>query len=206
MISSKKVLSFALASFITFAAACGSDKATGSNNSGDTLTTAEFDSMVEALDAVGSFSFFGGFGGRGTSTGLAAQQSQSVPYDETETCPGGGTLRTHGNLSFSLSNNNTNYTYDGTLTQTFSSCKGTSSNGTVFTFSGGPTLTFHATYSGTTYNLTMHETGTINWATGGRNGGCSADITITISTNSSGTVATGSYTGTMCGHNVNETF
>jgi hypothetical protein len=203
---SKRILPVALTALLMLTVACGDKKSATTEPSGDTLSEAEFDSMVDALDAVGGLSFIGAFGGRSaTSSGLAAQ-TYTAPYDETSSCPNGGTIRTSGNFTYTI-NNNTSFHYTGTLTQTFNSCKGASSNGTVFTFSGGPKLVYDYTFNSTTssYTFSIHETGTLNWATSAKGGACAADVTLTGSYTAAGVTA-GSYTGTICGRSVNQTF
>lgn len=195
-----------LTALFTMSAACGSDKKSSTGPSGDTPTQAEFVSMMGALEAVGAWSFGGGLFGTGAlaADGMIAGQTVSVPLDETNACPGGGTTRVSGNVSMTVSG--TGYNYTGNLTQKYTNCKGTGSDGTVFTFNGSPTLNITMSSTETSYSITLKQGGSFSWAAGSRGGTCPINLTITATADASGTTSSGSVTGTMCGQSVNDSF
>ncbi len=202
--SLKKALPYALTALITLATACGGDDDDDDTTgpSGDTLSATEFSSMLDAMATVGLFAFSPS-ALSGPSAGVAAQ-SQTVPIDETESCPNGGSVRLAGNVSFSLTNQTT-YSYNGNLVQTFTGCKAAGSDGSVFTFSGNPTYGLQMTFAQTTYNITLHNGGNIGWALPSKSGTCGLNTNITASYNANGTYS-GSVGGSVCGQSVSETF
>lgn len=195
--SFKKVLPYALTALLTLAVACGDDDDDGGTApTGDTLSSAEVESMMEAMSQVMLFSPIG------LGTGVAAQ---SEPIDETSSCPNGGTVRLFGTVS--VAGSQTAPTIVGDLQQAFSGCKATSENGTLFTFSGTPTLDFSAAINAQTgaFSLTLENGGTVGFATGAKSGTCGIDTSITATVTASGVLTTGSLSGRVCNQNVSVT-
>jgi hypothetical protein len=203
--SLKKVLPYALTALITMATACGGDDDDDTTGpTGDTLTSAEFSSMLDAMAQVGLFAFSPGvIGGPPVSAGITAQ-TQTIPVDETAPCPNGGTVRLAGNVAVGAASQ-TSFTYDGNLTQTFTGCKAAGSDGSVFTFSGTPTYGIHMTFAQNSYDIDLSNGGTIGWALPSKNGTCGLNTNISATYNTSGQYS-GAITGSVCGQSVNDTF
>jgi hypothetical protein len=203
--STKKILPYALAAALALTLTSCGDKA-DATGTGDTLSNEEIDSMVLALDEIGSLSFLGG---RGTSAaGLAAQaQSGSFPVDQSESCPGGGNTHLTGTVSYSVSGQTETLTAN--LTQTLSNCKGNVFNGHQFTFNGNPNVAWSlnasvnsSTEAGT---VTVHRAGNIAWSgSGGKSGNCSIDINVSATVDAAGN-ATGTVTGHLCNRSISAT-
>jgi hypothetical protein len=202
--SRKSLLPYALTAALTLASACSKDSNNSTGPTGSTLTTTEFDSMMEALGGVGIFFPTGVLGQPAMSRGLAAQQSQTVPIDQTNSCSHGGSTRVQGSFSVSASGS-----ISGNLTQTASNCQESASDGTTFTFNTNPSFTLTFDISGinqTTgaFNMTLHDTGNFNWSKTGKSGGCSLNLNVTLAVSSAG-AESGNATGSVCGRSVNET-
>lgn len=206
--SSKRALSYVTCAVLTLATACGgsSDKSTGpsDNSSGTTATAADVSGMIQALSAIGAFSFSPtAFTGAPDVPGLAAQTSSNYPFDVTTNCPGGGTIRVNGNYSYSLSGQS--YTYNGTMTDTFNGCKATG-NGVLYTFTNSSwTATFSMNYNlnAGTYTYSLHETGNLRWASTAKAGStCAIDVTVAVSYGGANSTPTYQYSGTYCGISV----
>jgi hypothetical protein len=204
--SLKKMFPYALTALLTLSTACGGDDDDDdpTGPSGDQLSTTEFSSMLDAMAQVGLFAFSPGLLSGPPSTPGIAAQAQTVPLDETEPCPNGGTVRLAGNVTFSAPSQ-TSFSYNGNLTQTFNGCKAAGLDGTVFTFSGSPSFGLQMTLTQETYDITLHNGGNIGWALPSKSGSCSLNPNITATYNVSGTYA-GSVSGSVCGQSISETF
>lgn len=200
----KRILPYAVMGLLALAGACSKDSKSSTEPTGATLTDVEFNSMLEALNAIGSFAP-GLAASPATSRGLAAQQTASAPIDYTESCPSGGTVRVHGTLTYALAGDALNYT--GNLAQTYSACKAAGSTGTTFTFNGSPSmdLTWNDNPATGAYTMSIHQTGAINWGLSSKSGSCPMDLTIAWTYTAAGAYS-GSYTGTTCGRTVNQTY
>ncbi len=198
----KRILPYAVMGLLALSGACSKDSKSSTEPTGSTLTDVEFNSMLEALNAIGSFAPSLG-ASPATSRGLAAQQSLSVPIDQTEACPSGGTMRIHGTLSGAAAGD----ALTGNLTQTYSACKAAGSTGTMFTFNGSPNmeLTWNADQTTGAFTMTIHQTGAINWGMSSKSGSCPMDLNIAWTYTAAGAYS-GSYTGTTCGRTVNQTY
>ena len=201
--SRKSILPYAITAFLTLASACSKDSSS-TGPTGSTLTDVEFDSMMDAMSAIGVFFPVSGLGLQPAISAGLALQTQSVPIDETNACPGGGTVRVQGSVTVTAAGS-----VSGNLNQTGSNCKGTASDGTTFTFNtNGPlatalTLTENATTGAV--NMTFRETGKMNWAKTAKSGGCSLELNVNLGISASGTAA-GGVSGTVCGRSVNDSF
>lgn len=209
----KKLLPFAMATALTFTAACGGgDKDDPSGPSGEALTTAQFEALYEAYTVIGSLGL-GVIGFQPETNTLAAQRlaaqrlaaQTGESYDETVNCPNGGTTRVNGTFSISQSGSITS-----TATQSYAECKARSSSGTVWTFNGNPNIALSITstinQSTGAYSFTGTQTGGVSYSGAGKGGNCQVNINMSGSVNPQ----TGSYTmnitGTACGQNVNESY
>jgi hypothetical protein len=188
----KNVLSFAIIAAMSVTSACGGDDDDDNGvepGDGDTPTQAEVVNIMSALSAIGSLAFSGQ--GALAADGLAAQTLQ---YSNTASCPNGGSTSVNGN--YTLNTSGQSYTYNYTVTQTYSDCRA-NGGGTVYTFNGtGLTLTWNMVLNQTTqaYTYNFHESGNIGWAGGGKSGNCPIDITLSYSGGTSYV-----YSGTYCG-------
>jgi hypothetical protein len=203
--SLKKALPYALTALITLATACGGDDDDDTTGpSGDTLSTTEFSSMLDAMATVGLFAFSPGLlSGPSATPGIAAQ-AQTIQLNETESCPNGGSVRLAGPVTINIASQ-TSFSYNGNLTQTFTGCKAAGTDGTVFTFTGSPTFGLEMSLSQTTYNIELHNGGTIGWALPAKSGTCGLNTNITASYNASGAYS-GTVAGSVCGQSISETF
>lgn len=175
-------------------AACGGDSPT---QSGDPLTEAEVEVMMEAFFGAGGLFFLGG-GFSGVNGDIALQQ---VNIDETLSCSGGGSVRTTGTLSVSEQGES----FGWNLTQTHNSCVETaSSNGSTWTFNGAPSIstTFTGSVAESSFTYQGAQTGGIAWSSGGNSGTC--QINLNYNMTGSDTSVTLSVTGSVCGHNISE--
>jgi hypothetical protein len=204
-----KLLPYALFAALTVAPACGGDddESGPSGNSGSTLTTAEFDSMVEALSVIGSLGI-GFIGFDRQSPNLAAQTQTITVPQQTENCPSGGTTGWSGTYTITQNQQGVS-SFHYVLTQTYSDCRAQSSNGTTWTFNGNPNITVTMDYSASqagNITYTVRELGGFSWSGAGKSSSCQIDVTISGSINSSATSYTYTYTGSVCGQSVNESY
>ena len=193
--SFKKVFPYALTAMLTLATACGGDDDDDTTGpSGDSLTTAEFTSMTQAMAQVMLFAPVG-FG----SGAIAAQTS---PVDETIPCPQGGTVRFQGTVGAGGTPQAPTVTMD--LNQAFNGCKASGEDGTLFTFSGTPTLDINLNVTQTGgFSISFQNGGNIGWATGSKEGTCGINTSVTATATANYVVTSGNLTGTMCGRSVN---
>ena len=200
------------AMFVLAVTSCGGGDDNGTGPSGDTLTAAEFDGLVDAFGGLTDLAFSSAFSANRTTVpltkGLAAQQAETFTIDATGPCPNGGTAHVVGNGSITTSANGQTGTVSVTVTETFSSCKSSSeTTGQIFDFTSNPNIAFTIT---TTFNtqttagsLTAHMSGGFLWVSNGKNGGCSLSINVAVTFSASGSES-GAATGTVCGKAINE--
>lgn len=190
---------------LTLVVACGSDDdGMGPGDGGNTgdLTQQESVEMMEALAAVGSFAFFPTGGGA-----AAAPSATPVNYtfDQTESCPAGGSVRFQGSLDGDVDQQTGSADFNITMTQTHTDCVGSSDSGKSFTFNGSPNITTSMdlmTDQSGSGSIHGTQQGTLSWTTGGKSGSCTIDVTYDFS--SSGTSASGSVSGTVCGYSISQ--
>lgn len=175
-------------------AACGDDSPT---QSGDSLSEAEVEVMMEAFLGAGGLFFLGG-GFSGVNGDIALQE---IDIDESLPCSGGGSVRTTGTLSVSEQGES----FGWSLTQTHNSCVETaSSNGSTWTFNGAPSIstTFSGSVAESSFNYQGAQTGGIAWSSDGNSGTC--QINLSYNMTGSDTSVSVSVTGSVCGHNVSQ--
>lgn len=179
------------AAFVGLAACSGDPTGTGN------LSEAELEDMMDAMDAIGAFSF-ATFNRVGTSPGVAALV---IPVDDEFDCPGGGTMSQSGSVN---ANEHTG-AVTGTVTTDYNDCKGTSSSGRVWTFNGDPSIAMTINYSQNlntgAFTMSGTQSGGLRFSSNAGSGACSVSLTYSYGVTSTGTV-TGSVTGTVCGESV----
>lgn len=189
--SLKKVFPYALTALLTLATACGDDDDDGdpTGPGGDTPTLVEVQNMMTALSTALTVAL--------TPSGADGVLAQTIPFEGTGNCPGGGTSTVTGNYTAS---SQSSFSY--TLTQSFNNCKA-DGNGTVYTFNGtGLTTTADYTISGATYTYDFGQTGTLSWSGGGKSATCSVNWNVDLVYNTGTGGYTYDYGGTFCGVSV----
>lgn len=165
------------------------------------LTQEEVSEMMDAMSAIGAFTFAPGeFSVRSLGGQVA---SVVAPFDETSECPSGGTVNVSGSMNINESTGN----FSAQYTADYNNCKAPSSAGRVWTFNGEPNVTtsMNYTFNETTGGISMSGTqsGGVRFSSGGMSGRCSISLTYNMSTNAEG-IPTGTVTGTVCGESVNQ--
>lgn len=178
-------------------AACGDDSA-GPGNSGDELSETETEVMMEALVEAGGL-FVASFG----AAGGPAPVEQSFPIDETESCPGGGSIDLEGNATI---DDEAGF-LDWNLTQTHQSCVVTaSSDNSTWTFDGSPNIAidFELLFTETNFDMNGTQVGGIAWSRDNRSGTCSINLSYDFNADQNGENFTGQIQGSVCGHTIDE--
>lgn len=175
--------------------ACGSSTAPDAH-----LDSAEIEDMMDAMSALGAFSFDPTGFSRGTAYSVVTQ-SAVVTVTDSYPCPEGGTVNVSG--SYDINENTGNFSSQ--VTQGYSSCKASSASGRQWTFNGDPNvlMNMNMTFNQTTGAMTMSgtQTGGIRFSSNGASGRCSINLSFSTSLNDVGE-ATGTVTGTVCGESV----
>lgn len=165
------------------------------------LTQEEVAEMMDAMSAVGAFSFFPGSFSLQSVDGQVA--SVVAPFNESADCPNGGTVSTSGNMDVNENTGNVSAQY----TSNYNNCKATSNAGRVWTFNGDPNIsnTMSFTFNESTggYAVSGTQSGGLRFSSGSASGRCSISLSWNMSTNANG-VATGNLTGTVCGESVSQ--
>jgi hypothetical protein len=165
------------------------------------LTQEEVEEMMDAMSAVGAFTFFPtGFSIQSVDGQVAAVVA---PFNESADCPSGGTVSTSGSMNV----NETTGNFSAQYTSSYSNCKAQSNTGRVWTFNGDPnisnTMTFTSNATTGAYTVTGTQSGGLRFSSNGTSGRCSISLSWNMSTSANG-VATGSLTGTVCGESVSQ--
>ena len=167
------------------------------------LTDAQVSDMMDALSAIGAFDT----GIMRTSAYRAGTPTALLtsPVDETVNCPNGGSTRTQGSVTM----NDAMTQISAAVTQSYSACKATSSSNTVWTFNGAPNIkvNFSMTFNEATgaYTMTGTEVGALDISSTAGSGRCNINVSMSFSGNDNTGAHSGSVTGSVCGHTVNET-
>lgn len=170
--------------------ACGDSTAPSLN-----LSEEQVADMMDALSTAG-LAGFGAMGG-----GFAV-----VTINETVDCPEGGSATVNASID---DGGGTGTSVSMTITQGFSNCKATSSQGRQWTFNGNPNLV--STFSGTSneqtgaFSFSGTQKGGITAASNLGSGACTWDVTYSMSGNDITGALSGSVTGTVCGRSVSQT-
>ena len=176
--------------------ACGDS--TGPSN----LSEEQVGDMLDAMSAV---SIYGDVPGASMSMAglrLAPQTANAtVSLSHTISCPNGGSASVNGTATDDEAGNAT-----AQITQSFSSCAATSSEGRLWTFDGNPNIVTNmtASYNETTgaYSMTATQVGGIRFASNLGSGSCQIDLTFTMSGNE--TSFSASISGNACGHSIQQ--
>lgn len=165
------------------------------------LSQEEVEEMMDAMSAVGAFSFF--------PTGFSVQSLDGTvaaivtPFNESGDCPSGGTVSTNGSINV----NETTGNFTAQYTSNYNNCKAPSSTGRVWTFNGDPnisnTMTFSSNQSTGAYTVSGTQSGGLRFSSNGTSGRCSISLNWTMTTNASG-ISSGNLTGTVCGESVSQ--
>ena len=167
------------------------------------LTEAQVGDMLEAMSLV---AYSGDMPGAAMSMASLLGSSQvfnaTVSVSQTVSCPNGGTA--------SVSGTSTDDPEAGTasaqITQSFSGCAATSSEGRVWTFDGDPSIVtnVNSTYNETTgaFGMNVIQVGGIRFASDLGSGGCQLNLTMTMSGDADSFSA--SLSGSACGHTIEQ--
>lgn len=180
-------------------AACGGGDSLGPQIQ---LTDAQTDDMIEALEAIGALE-------TEFSMVSAAMRNRNVAlftetFDESNSCPGGGTIRLQG--TFSGADDFSSFSAD--ITESFTNCAALSTSNTLWTFNGAPNLKLVMTgtenLSTGAYTSNGSITGALNASSSMGSGACSFNVTLNVQGDNDG--ESGSATGTVCGKPFSETW
>jgi hypothetical protein len=197
------------ASILVLAVAIGACSGDSTGPAGDTLTDAEFDAMVEALAAVGSFDFGMGATGFAASPALSegiehrlAAETVSFTFEESVPCPDGGTVDVEGSVNGDFDSVTGAGTGSVAVTQTHRSCAGTAQvSGKIFVFNGDPSISMQMSFTvdenEDLVSLTGSQTGGIRWAVDDKEGRCGMNVTYSITGAQTATPSI-SIAGTLC--------
>ena len=197
------------ASALVLAVAIGACSGDSTGPAGDTLTDAEFDAMVEALAAVGSFDFGMGATAFAASPALSegmehrlAAETISFTFEESVPCPDGGTVDVEGSMNGDFDSVTGAGTASVAITQTHRSCAGTAQqSGKSFVFNGDPyvstQMTFTVDENEDLVSLSGSQIGGIRWAVDDKEGRCGMDVTYSITGAQTATPSI-SIAGTLC--------
>jgi hypothetical protein len=165
------------------------------------LTQEEVEEMMDAMSAVGAFSFF--------PTGMSVQSLDGkvaaivTPFNESGDCPNGGTVSTNGSINI----NETTGNFSAEYSSNYNNCKAQSSTGRIWTFNGDPnisnTMSFTSNQSTGAYTVSGTQSGGLRFSSSGASGRCNISLNWTMTTSASG-VASGNLTGTVCGESVSQ--
>lgn len=205
----KRILAAAFAAFALTLSACGGDSKTPLGPTIE-LTEEQSDDMMDALSVIGLFD--GGTFGFSTSAAsmVAALKNPTialatVSVDEQYDCPAGGSYRQQGNFT----GNDAGTSFSMNLSQTYTSCAGESSTGTVWTFNSAPsittTLTANMNQSTGAFTITGTNNGAFNVSSSVGSGSCVINLSLSITGNDNSETFSGSVTGSVCGRSVSQT-
>lgn len=179
-----------------FTVACGDSTGPNAN-----LSEAEVSDMLDAMSAVASF----GSDPQASSGGSGASLQMSnltVNVSQTVSCPSGGSTSVSGTATYDEAAG----TMTTQVTQTFSSCAATSSEGRVWTFNGNPSIVTNvsASYNETTgaFSMTATQVGGIRFSSNVGSGSCQINLTLTISGDQDSFA--GTLSGSACGHDIEQ--
>ena len=179
--------------------ACSDDSSP--TDSGDALTQAEVEVMMEAMAAAGGAGFVPvGMGAAEAAGALSGDQQFS--FDETTPCSQGGSVNISGTMSFSEGHGNVNLD----MTQVHQDCvESAPSDGSIWTFNGSPSIqmTLSGTVSEDHVDIQGNQQGGISWSSDGRSGTCNIDVSYSLIGDEHGGTAT--VNGSVCGVNISQT-
>ncbi len=185
-------------------AACGDD---GPVATGDPLTEAEVAALSEIiltsafLSPSGAPNFVEG-GPQGAPVSFSESVELTVP------CEGGGSVNLTGSASGTVDDETGEFDLAFSLGQAHSSCVATAQNEQTFELDSSMSLVFN--FEGTfdqevtTLDWDGALTGSVDWETGEKSGGCSVDLSYAASF--TGQSITASTNGAVCGVTVDNEF
>jgi hypothetical protein len=186
-----------LATFLllTVGAFACSDSTTGTRGvtDGDPLTEEESAALLVELMEV-----FEGFGGASPPASPAADIPVNESIDESSSCPGGGSVRLHGNVNGTVDDETFAMDLEFNFTEEITNC-GVYHNEMLFVVNGAPNITWAGDYMYSSQSLT----GTFSLIGGfsytaedDRSGSCGMELNINFTT--------GVATGSLCDRTFDE--
>jgi len=166
-------------------AACGDSTGPRAN-----LSDAQVADMLQAMSSVSNFG------------GVPGAPLAMVSVSETVSCPNGGSATSSG----SVNSNEAAGTAIVQITQSFTGCKATGSEGRVWTFDGNPNVAtnLNTSYNATTgaFSITGTQIGGIKFASDLGSGSC--DVSLQLSFTGNQTSFNASLSGMACGHQIQQ--
>lgn len=184
-----------------FTLACGDSTA-------PKLSEAQVQDMADALFAVAWSGDAAAPGGTSMSASPFGEfkptsANATVNVSQTVDCPNGGTAGVNGTAT----SDDAAGTFSATVTQTFTACSATSSQGRVWTFTGNPNIvtSISASSNQTTgaFSMTLTQVGGVKFESDLGAGACAINLTYTLSGNQ--TSLSASLNGSACGRNISQT-
>ena len=179
-----------------FTVACGDSTAPSV-----ALSEEQVGDMLDAMSSVSDFGFAPG-AGLYRAAAVPTTANATATFAQTVDCPNGGSATVNGTAT----DNATAGTVSIQITQSFSACAATSSEGRLWTFNGNPNIVTNvsATSNATTgaFSMTATQVGGIKFASDLGSGSCQINLTFTMSGNE--TSFSGTLSGTACGHNIQQ--
>jgi hypothetical protein len=179
-------------------AACGGDP-TGTN-SGDPLDDAEIQALFNALS--GAFTDIDTFGG--TAAPNAAFVDISEDFSGSSPCPVSGTIAVDGSLNASINDQTFEGSVDYQMSMDLNACVVATEMGNL-TVNSDPEVQFTGSFefAETSTSFEVTEVGGFSFdAADGRRGSCAIDVRVIGEI--TGTSATQTVTGTVCGRSASE--
>jgi hypothetical protein len=170
------------------------------------LSEAQAMDMMDALGAAGAFDV-------GTELSLASRSNAAAlraadavmaaavtsTINATAPCPNGGTAGVSGTATVNDDETQAN----AQITQTFSNCKSTSSEGTLWTFNGAPSIvtTLAATSNPATgaFTLSLTQKGALDVVGPDASGRCVIDLSLDVAGNENDDTGSITLNGSVCG-------
>ena len=169
--------------------ACSDSTGSVGETSGDPLTEEESAALLVEMMEV--------FGGFGATSAPAVSPADLIPIDEslneTSECPGGGSVRLHGNISGTVDDQTFAMDLEFNFTEEINSC-GVYHNEMLFVVDGAPDITWAGDYMYSEQSLTgtFSMIGGFAYTAGDdRSGSCGMELNINFTT--------GVASGNLCG-------
>ena len=189
-------VSVALAAFTL---ACG-------DSTGPNLSEAEVIDMLDAMSSVSALAAVPvpGMGMSALRASSTPTANATVTLSETVDCPNGGTATVNGTATDNEANGTA--TLVAQITQGFSGCAATSTEGRLWTFNGNPNIVTNLSASSNettgAFSLTLSQAGGIRFESDLGSGTCQINLTMTLSGNE--TSLTANVDGTACGRRIQQ--
>lgn len=167
--------------------ACSDSTGTVGVTDGDPLTEQESTALLVELMNV-----FGGFGAASPLASPTADIPVNESLDESSDCPGGGSVRLHGNVNGTVNDETFAMDLEFHFTEEINAC-GVYHNEMLFVMNGAPDLTWSGDYMYSQESLTgtfSLKGGFAYTAEDDRSGSCGIDLNVNFTT--------GTASGTLC--------